>query len=129
MVEIKAPEAADLVARILQERFEPSSWQDPSGAPALVLSFHEEPLRRTREAAAAPPPHAPAAAAVAPRPEAPPPARGAVRRRPGGGHRGAAAGRPPPGRRGGGWDARLPSTPRDRSPVGDKSRSELVNIY
>src|SRR5699024_232431 len=51
MVEIKAPEAADLVARILQERFEPSSWQDPSGAPALVLSFHEEPLRRTREIA------------------------------------------------------------------------------
>src|SRR5699024_7144613 len=26
-------------------------WQDPSGAPALVLSFHEEPLRRTRELA------------------------------------------------------------------------------
>lgn len=51
MVEIKAPEAADLVARILQERFEPSSWQDSSGAPALVLSFHEEPLRRTREIA------------------------------------------------------------------------------
>ena len=48
MVEIKAPEAADLVVRILQERFEPSSWQDSSGAPALVLSFHEEPLRRTR---------------------------------------------------------------------------------
>src|SRR5699024_856230 len=50
-VETKAPEAPSLVARILQERFEPSSWQYPAGAPALVLSFHEEPQRRTREIA------------------------------------------------------------------------------
>lgn len=51
MVEIKAPEAADLVVRILQEYFESSSWQDPAGAPASVLSFHEEPLRRSKELA------------------------------------------------------------------------------
>jgi len=51
MVEIKAPEAADLVVRMLTEYFEGSAWQDPDGAPANVLSFHEEPLRRSRELA------------------------------------------------------------------------------
>ena len=51
MVEIKAPAAADLTVRILLEHFEETAWQDPAGAPACVLSFHEEPLRRTAELA------------------------------------------------------------------------------
>lgn len=51
MVEIKAADAAELVVRILQQHFGPSAWEDPAGAPAWVISFHEEPLRRTRELA------------------------------------------------------------------------------
>ena len=51
LVEIKAPAAADLVVRILLEHFDEQDWQDPATAPACVLSFHEEPLRRTAEIA------------------------------------------------------------------------------
>ncbi|AXK46477.1 glycerophosphodiester phosphodiesterase [Brachybacterium saurashtrense] len=50
LVEIKAPEATDRVVRILQEHFPPSAWKEPA-APAVVLSFHEAPLHRTRELA------------------------------------------------------------------------------
>lgn len=53
LVEVKAPAAADLLVEILQEHFEDSDWQDPAGAPAWVLSFHEQPLRRTAELAPA----------------------------------------------------------------------------
>lgn len=49
LVEIKAPAAADRVVEILHERFPDEAWDDPEAAPAVVLSFHEEPLRRTRE--------------------------------------------------------------------------------
>ena len=51
LVEIKAPAAVDLVIEILQEHFDEAAWQDPAGAPACMLSFHEEPLRRTAELA------------------------------------------------------------------------------
>ncbi|MGO3208604.1 MAG: glycerophosphodiester phosphodiesterase, partial [Brachybacterium sp.] len=51
LVEIKAPAAADLVVKILLQHFDEAAWQDPAGAPAVVLSFHEEPLRRTAELA------------------------------------------------------------------------------
>ena len=51
LVEIKAPAAADLVVEILLEHFSDASWQDPESAPAIVLSFHEEPLRRASELA------------------------------------------------------------------------------
>lgn len=51
LVEIKAPAAADLVVEILLSHFDDDAWQDPAGAPACVLSFHEEPLRRTLELA------------------------------------------------------------------------------
>ncbi|NMA75907.1 MAG: glycerophosphodiester phosphodiesterase [Actinomycetales bacterium] len=51
LVEIKAPAAVDLVIDLLQERFDEADWQDPATAPACMLSFHEEPLRRTAERA------------------------------------------------------------------------------
>lgn len=51
LVEVKAPAAADLVVHILQEYFPAAAWQDPAGAPAAVISFHEEPLRRAQEIA------------------------------------------------------------------------------
>jgi len=51
LVEIKAVDAAERVVSILQDYFGPTAWQEPDGAPAWVISFHEEPLRRTRELA------------------------------------------------------------------------------
>lgn len=51
LVEIKAPAAADLVVQILLQHFDEAAWQDPAVTPAVVLSFHEEPLRRTAELA------------------------------------------------------------------------------
>ncbi|WP_422115988.1 glycerophosphodiester phosphodiesterase [Brachybacterium sp. UNK5269] len=51
LVEIKAPAAADRVVEILLAHFAPSAWADPATAPAIVLSFHEEPLRRAAELA------------------------------------------------------------------------------
>ena len=45
LVEIKAPAAVDLVLEVLAGHFDPGAWQDPSAAPACILSFHEEPLR------------------------------------------------------------------------------------
>ena len=51
LVEIKAPAAADLVIDLLLEHFDEADWEDPATAPACMLSFHEEPLRRTAERA------------------------------------------------------------------------------
>ncbi|MFC7457389.1 glycerophosphodiester phosphodiesterase [Brachybacterium sp. GCM10030267] len=48
LVEIKAPAAAQLVARILTEFFEDGDWEDPSAAPAQIISFHPEALRTAR---------------------------------------------------------------------------------
>ncbi|MGP9536547.1 glycerophosphodiester phosphodiesterase [Brachybacterium sp. AOP43-C2-M15] len=51
LVEIKDPAAADLVVGILRDYFGELSWQEPTDAPAWVISFHEEPLRRTAQLA------------------------------------------------------------------------------
>ncbi len=51
LVEIKAPAAADRVVEILLAHVEPDAWADPATAPAVVLSFLEEPLRRAAELA------------------------------------------------------------------------------
>ena len=45
LVEIKAPAAVGIVLEVLAGYFEPDDWQDPSAAPACLLSFHEEPLQ------------------------------------------------------------------------------------
>ncbi len=54
LVEIKAPGAVERVLEVLAEEFgdgEAEAWADPSAAPAVLLSFHEEPLRRALEVA------------------------------------------------------------------------------
>ena len=54
LVEIKAPAAAEVVLRILAEQLGDEgaeAWADPSAAPAVLLSFHEEPLRLAQQAA------------------------------------------------------------------------------
>jgi len=54
LVEIKAPAAAERVLRILAEQFgdgDAEAWADPATAPAVLLSFHEEPLRFAQEVA------------------------------------------------------------------------------
>ena len=45
LVEIKAPAAVTVVLEVLAEYFDQEAWQDPSAAPAYILSFHAEPLR------------------------------------------------------------------------------------
>ncbi|WP_193103796.1 glycerophosphodiester phosphodiesterase family protein [Brachybacterium sp. FME24] len=49
LVEIKAPAAAELATGILSTYFEPEVWDDPSTAPAYVISFHPEALRTAVE--------------------------------------------------------------------------------
>lgn len=49
LVEIKAPDAAERVVRILTEHFEQDAWAQ-SPAPAQIISFHPEALRTAREA-------------------------------------------------------------------------------
>ncbi|WP_341853955.1 glycerophosphodiester phosphodiesterase [Brachybacterium sp. GPGPB12] len=54
LVEIKAPGAVERVLEVLAEEFgdgEAEAWADPSAAPAVPLSFHEEPPRRALEVA------------------------------------------------------------------------------
>ena len=54
LVEIKAPAAAEVVLRILAEQLGDEgseAWADPSAAPAVLLSFHEEPLRLAQQVA------------------------------------------------------------------------------
>jgi glycerophosphoryl diester phosphodiesterase len=54
LVEIKAPAAAEVVLRILAEELGDGgseAWADPSAAPAVLLSFHEEPLRLAKRLA------------------------------------------------------------------------------
>jgi glycerophosphoryl diester phosphodiesterase len=54
LVEIKAPAATEIVLRILAERLgddRAEIWSDPATAPAVLLSFHEEPLRLAQEVA------------------------------------------------------------------------------
>ncbi|WP_114854009.1 glycerophosphodiester phosphodiesterase family protein [Brachybacterium sp. YJGR34] len=53
LVEIKAPAAADLVVEILLEQLGAEAFADEVDrpAPAVILSFHEEPLRRAAELA------------------------------------------------------------------------------
>nr|WP_209895959.1 glycerophosphodiester phosphodiesterase family protein [Brachybacterium fresconis] len=49
LVEIKAPAAAERVARILMEHFDQDAW-DQRISPAQIISFHPEALRTAREA-------------------------------------------------------------------------------
>jgi len=54
LVEVKAPAAAEVVLRILAEQLGDEgadAWADPSAAPAVLLSFHEEPLCLAQQAA------------------------------------------------------------------------------
>lgn len=55
LVEVKAVEAAQLVARILTARFSAAQFEEREGAPVHVISFHAEALRVVREIA----PHLP----------------------------------------------------------------------
>ncbi|MFC0673664.1 glycerophosphodiester phosphodiesterase [Brachybacterium hainanense] len=48
LVEVKAPAAAAVVARILRERFAPAELADPETSPAWVISFDAEALRTVR---------------------------------------------------------------------------------
>lgn len=50
-VEIKAVEAAELVADILVDTFTPQDFADPATAPVWVLSFHADALRIVKERA------------------------------------------------------------------------------
>ena len=51
LVEIKAPAAAALAGRILQDTFPDSAWSGEGPAPARIISFHAEALRIALEVA------------------------------------------------------------------------------
>ncbi|MEO2098994.1 glycerophosphodiester phosphodiesterase [Brachybacterium paraconglomeratum] len=54
LVEIKAPGAVERVLEVLAEEFGDGgaeAWTDPSAAPAVLLSFHQEPLQHAQQVA------------------------------------------------------------------------------
>ncbi|MDO5661597.1 MAG: glycerophosphodiester phosphodiesterase [Brachybacterium sp.] len=51
LVEVKAPEAADAVGRILAERFGEQTYEDLADAPVVVISFYPDALAAIRRSA------------------------------------------------------------------------------